>query len=119
MGLVWFLSTVTGNYFLMDLIVLLVAKVHGDTEATLSSLPVVDNAEAIVEYFLVNSGCARKELSVQCHFSNELRRILSLELSPPAHNNVSSPASDDASVTCATVLKSFFLLNQGLLAYLR
>jgi hypothetical protein len=48
----------------MDQIVVLVDKLHGNTAATFSSLPVVKNAEAIMEYFLVNSGYARKELSV-------------------------------------------------------
>ncbi len=75
-GLVWFLSTVPGYYFLMDQIVVLVAEVHGNTAATFSSLPVVENAEAITEYFLVNSGYARKDLSVQYHFSNDFRGIL-------------------------------------------
>jgi hypothetical protein len=70
------------------------------------ALSVVDNTDAIMEYFLVNSGCTRKELSVQYHFSNELRGILSLVLSPPAHTNARSPATDEASVTCATALES-------------
>jgi hypothetical protein len=90
----------------MDQIVVLVAEVHGNTAATFSSLPVVDNAEAITEYFLVNSVYARKELSMQYNFSNELRGILSLVLSPPAHTNARSPATDEASITCATALES-------------
>jgi hypothetical protein len=113
MGLVQFLSTVPGNYFLMDQIVVLVAEVHGNTAATFSSLPVVDNAEAITEYFLVNSVYARKELSMQYNFSNELRGILSLVLSPPAHSHVPSPPTDDASIMCATALESLFPAESG------
>ncbi len=96
------LSNVPGDCFLMDQIVVHFAKAHGNTAVTFSSLPVVENAGAIMEYFLVNSGYARKELSVKYHISNELRGILSLVLSPPANSYVSSPATDDASITCAT-----------------
>jgi hypothetical protein len=113
MGLVQFLSTVPGDYFLMDQIVVLVSEVHGNMAAIFSSLPVVENAEAIMEYFLVSSRYARKELSVQFHFSIELRGILSFVLSPPAHNNVSSPVTDGASVTCATALESLFPIESG------
>jgi hypothetical protein len=52
----------------MDQIVVLVAEVHDNTAATFSSLPVVEHAEAIKEYFLVNSVYTRKELSLQYHF---------------------------------------------------
>jgi hypothetical protein len=83
----------------MDQIVVHAAEVHGNTAATFSSLSVVENAEAIMEYFLVNSGCTRKESSVNYHFSNELQGILSLVLSPPAHTNAHSPATDEASIT--------------------
>jgi hypothetical protein len=68
MGLARFLSTDPGNCFLMDQIVVLVAEVHDNTAATFSSLPVVEHAEAIKEYFLVNSVYTRKELSLQYHF---------------------------------------------------
>jgi hypothetical protein len=112
-GLVQFLSTVPGDYFLMDQIVIHVAEVHGNTAATFSSLSVVENAEAIMEYFLVNSGYTSKKLFVQYHFSNELQEFFSLVLSPPAHTNASSPASDEASITCATAIESLFPIESG------
>jgi hypothetical protein len=54
MGLVMFLSTVPG-VFLEYQIVVLAAKVHGSTASTFSNLHVAEKAEAITEYFLVNS----------------------------------------------------------------
>jgi len=50
--------------FLEDQIVVLDANVHGSTAARFSNLPVAEKAEAITEYFLVNSGYLQKELSV-------------------------------------------------------
>jgi hypothetical protein len=55
----------------------------------------------------------RKELAVQYHFSNELRGVLSLVLSPQAHTNVCSPAPDEASITCATALESSVPVESG------
>jgi hypothetical protein len=51
------LSTVPGNNFLMDHIVVLVAEIHGNTAATFCSLPVVKNAEAITEYSQERISC--------------------------------------------------------------
>jgi hypothetical protein len=60
MGLVWFLSTVPGDYFLLDQIVVLIAEIQGSTAATFCELPVADEQKSISEYFLVNSGYIRK-----------------------------------------------------------
>jgi hypothetical protein len=70
MGLVHFFSTIPGDFFLEDQIILLVAKVHGSTASTFTKLPVAEMAEAIPEYFLVNTGYLWKELFVEDHFGN-------------------------------------------------
>ncbi len=55
MGLVRFLSTVSGDYLLLDQIVVLIAEIHGSTAATFCNLPGAEKQEAISEYFLINT----------------------------------------------------------------
>jgi hypothetical protein len=51
---------------------------------------VAEKAEAITEYFLVNTGYLQKELFVEYHFSTALRGMLSLVFSPTTSVDVTS-----------------------------
>jgi hypothetical protein len=92
MGLVQFLSTVPGDYFLLDQIVVLIAEIRGSAVATFCKLPGAKKQESILKYFLINSGYIRKELSVEYNFLNELQCMLSSVFSPESKNIASSPA---------------------------
>jgi len=73
---------------------------------------VAEKAETITEYFIVNSGYLWKELSVEYHFSTELRGMLSLVFSPTTSINVTSTSgsnkADNVVFNSALDLNSFF-----------
>jgi hypothetical protein len=73
---------------------------------------VVEMTESITKYFLVNSGYLGKELTVEYHFSVELRGMLSLVFSPTTSINVTSTSgtneADNVVFNSALDLDSFF-----------
>ena len=75
-----------------------------------------EKAEAITEYFLVNTGYLQKELFVEYHFSTALRGMLSLVFSPTTSVDVTSTSgtnkADDVVFDSALDFIVFSLLTQ-------
>jgi len=76
---------------------------------------VAEKAEAITEYFLVNTGYLQKELFVEYHFSTALRGMLSLVFSPTTSVDVTSTSgtnkADDVVLDSALDFYSSFHTN--------
>jgi hypothetical protein len=92
MGLVQFLSTVPGDYFLLDQIVVLIAEIQGSAAATFCELRGAEKQESILENFLINSGYIRKEL--WCMLSSVFF---------PESKNIASSLADNDDLAFSTV----------------
>jgi hypothetical protein len=84
LGLVRFLSTVPGDYFLSDHIAVVADILTGSDASDFASLPATEQPDAIRQYFLTHSGTFGGELSVEYHFSPDFMQMLTIFCSPKA-----------------------------------
>jgi len=82
LGLVRFLSTVPGDYFLSDHIAVVADILTGSDATNFSNLPATEHPDAIRQYFLTHSGTFARELSVEYHFSSDFMQMLTIFCSP-------------------------------------
>jgi len=84
LGLVCFISTIPGNYFVSDHIVVVADVLGGSAVIDFGNVPTMEKAEAIRQHFQTHSGTFCRELSVEYHFSIEFMQMLTLFSSPAA-----------------------------------
>ena len=82
LGLVCFLSTVPGDYFLSDHIAVVADILTGSDASNFANLPATEQPDAIRQYFLTHSGTFARELSVEYHFSSDFMQMLTTFCSP-------------------------------------
>jgi hypothetical protein len=84
LGLVRYLCTVPGDYFLSDHIAVVADVLTGNDASDFGNLPATEQPDAIRQYFLTHSGTFGRELSVEHHFSPEFMQMLTIFYSPGA-----------------------------------
>jgi hypothetical protein len=82
LGLVRFLSTVPGDYFLSDHIAVVADILTGSDASDFANLPATEQPNAIRQYFLTHLGTFARELSVEYHFSSDFMQMLTIFCSP-------------------------------------
>jgi hypothetical protein len=82
LGLVCFLSTVPGDYFLSDHIAVVADILTGSDASNFANLPATEQPDAIRKYFLTHSSTFGRELSVEYHFSPDFMQMLTIFCSP-------------------------------------
>jgi hypothetical protein len=82
LGLVRFLSTVPGDYFLSDHIAVVADILTSSDASDFANLPATEQPDAIRQYFLTHSGTFGRELSVEYHFSSDFMQMLTIFCSP-------------------------------------